>query len=151
MLLQEQRLAKQEAQEALQLSARGLLEELEQNVPIFAWFDGWSGIEEADILKQNHALFISVDEKGRCLLPPLVIQPPLPEPSVLPWDQLDESQIHLWSAIKKTEDPEQLLESVQAFHQANPPEPFFSLAKFRKIAVMASDPQWEFFDILAAR
>ena len=53
MLLQEQRLAKQEAQEALQLSARGLLEELEQNVPIFAWFDGWSGIEEADILKQN--------------------------------------------------------------------------------------------------
>jgi signal transduction histidine kinase len=148
MLLLEQRLAKQEAQEALQLSARGLLEELEQNVPIFAWFDGWSGIEEVDIFKQNHALFISVDEKGRCLLPPLVIQPPLPEPSVLPWDQLDESQIHLWSAIKKTEDAEQLLESVQAFHQTSPPEPFFSLAEFRRIAVMASDSQWDFFDIL---
>lgn len=137
LVSQEKRMAKQEAQEIIQLSTAGLMEFLESEIPLFIWSGGFSGVSETNTFLGPDLMLIPVDAKGECLVPPLIKKPPLPDPVVLPWHSLDESQILLWQEICQSEETEQCLQSIARFHQSNPPDPFHSLAEFKRIVKLS--------------
>ena len=127
-------MAKQEAQEIIQLSTAGLMEFLESEIPLFIWSKGVSRMSETNSFRDEDVLFISVDASGKCLLSPLIKKPGLPVPVELPWHLLDESQIHLWQKICQLEGTEQWLQLIAQFQQSNPPDPFPFLVEFKQIA-----------------
>lgn len=135
LVYQERKLATQEAQEFLQQAANRAMKRLDYHVQ-----NDHSLNPEAVIhihpQQSEEQMHLLTSTTGECLLPQWPMEDVLPDPSPLPWGELDEFETLLWHQAHHEIDPRVAFDQVETFLKQKPSEPFHSLMIFRKLVLM---------------
>ncbi len=134
-VLQEQRLARQEAIDSLQQSGTEFTEHLEATLPLIRWIqETHRSSELAPATWPEKVLTFSVDANGESVTPPIPKQPPLPTPGLHPWGRLNETLTLLWAKTHRATNTTERLKLAESFLAAQPPAPFAVLMGITKIS-----------------